>query len=276
MENLKVTELDNSWVDSSKPTISISEVIGMIREPFDSKAVAEKTKAKHYDIEGDQYYHKSVEEILEMWESKGAVSREYGKRLDDYIGIRMNGTEDELEMYKLDYDYDADERLKRITGAFENFYENAEKSELKFVGRELTMYYDMGDFYVKGRTDALFEKDKLHVIDWKSNENIPTTTTRFTNKMLGAAKEYDDIDGVAYTIQTYFYKLCLMSHNYLGRELSESDITTSVVNLNGKESSGNLYTVVKPLVAFDKSKLEAIFTFAYKKKNLLKKINENK
>ena len=39
------------------------------------------------------------EEIKAIWENKGAESRAYGSLLDDYIGIKLTGTAEELEMY---------------------------------------------------------------------------------------------------------------------------------------------------------------------------------
>ena len=65
--------------------LSISQVLGMLVEPFDSKGVAQKTHDKHFNNPESQYYQMSVEQIMEAWSAKGAESCKYGSLLDDYI-----------------------------------------------------------------------------------------------------------------------------------------------------------------------------------------------
>ena len=83
----------NKSIDRTLPTISISSVLGMIQEPFDQEAVAEKTFNKYNNDPTSQYYQKSIKEICDMWSAKGAESCKYGSLLDDYIGLNLNNQE---------------------------------------------------------------------------------------------------------------------------------------------------------------------------------------
>ena len=70
---------DNSFVDKTLPTTSISTILSMLQEPFDQKGVAEKTFNKRFNDPTSEYYQMTVEEIIEKWEDKAATSRRYGK-----------------------------------------------------------------------------------------------------------------------------------------------------------------------------------------------------
>ena len=113
MEEVKIN-FDNSFVEESKYKVSISAILTSLAQPFDQDGVAQKTYNKHYENPESIYYHKTVNEIKEMWEAKAAASRDYGKKLDDYIGACLVGTEDDMLIYKLDYDVEIDERLKGL------------------------------------------------------------------------------------------------------------------------------------------------------------------
>ena len=86
-------DFSNDWVDKSLPYISISQILGLLSEPFDRDGVAQKTFDKNHNDQESQYFNKTKDEIIAMWEAKGAESRRYGKLLDDYIGVVLEGTE---------------------------------------------------------------------------------------------------------------------------------------------------------------------------------------
>ena len=57
-----------------------------------------------------------------MWSAKGAESCKYGSLLDDYIGLNLTGTSEDIEMYKLDNDVDGDERLSGLIKSLSGIY----------------------------------------------------------------------------------------------------------------------------------------------------------
>jgi hypothetical protein len=269
-------DFSSSWVDKNAPYISISQVLGLLGEPFDSDAVAEKTYEKNYNNPDSIYYQRTKQEILEMWEAKGAESRKYGQLLDDYIGANLDGTEEDMEMYKLDNDIDSDARLSGLVKSFDQFNEMMTKNypHIKFVAREKTLYYQCGDFLVKGRFDALLYnelKKKFIVIDWKSSGSIDTEPNKWTKNLLGPAKMFPALNYYTYTMQCDFYKTALLAH-YLPPTFTPDDIEIYIVNLPGKPVNGeNYYGVHKEAFSYNKMLMDQIFTFGYKKNELLKK-----
>ena len=71
------------------------------------------------------------------------------------IGIVLEGNEDDKDLFYLDNDVDGDERLKTQVKAFDEFMDDLPE-HIVFVAREVTLYYKIGEHYVKGRFDALF------------------------------------------------------------------------------------------------------------------------
>ena len=259
-------------IDKSLNTLSISATLGLIAKPVDQEAMLEKTYNKHYNNPESEYYHLSKDEIKAIWEAKGAASRQYGSLLDDYIGIKLTGTETDLEMYKLDNDVDGDERLKGLISSFENFWSVLTKSgDMEFIAREKTIYYKIGDTYIKGRFDALFRNKrtgKWVIIDWKSSKSIDYKNV--WEKLLGPAKMYDNCNHVTYTMQGYFYKTALIYSEYLPEGTTEDDVEFLIVQLPGFIVEGDRdFKIHKPAFKYSKDFMDRIFEFAIKKNTLL-------
>lgn len=273
------TEIIFSKVNENDETLSISNVLGLIQEPFDQIGVATKTYNKHFNNTNSEYYQMTVEQICEKWAAKGAASCHYGSLLDNYIGYNLNGQEDELELFELDYDRDGDERLKGLCDSFDNFVNEylAEHPELVFVTREKTVYYKVEEGkYIKGRFDALFyNKETGHylIVDWKSSGTVDKKCSPWTGKLLGPAKEYDALNWNTYTMQVYFYKTALEQMGYLPEG---SIVDCVIVQLPGTivaESNKN-YCVHNPAFVYDLDYMKRLFVYAYKKNALLNKKNE--
>ena len=259
-------------IDKSLKTLSISATLGLIAKPVDQERMLENTYNKHYDNPESQYYHMSKEEIKAVWEAKGAASRQYGSLLDDYIGARLTGTDADMEMYKLDNDIEGDERLKGLVSSFDNFYSLLMKSgDMEFIAREKTIYYKVGDYYIKGRFDALFRykrTGKWVIIDWKSSKSIDYSNK--WEKLLGPAKQYDNCNHITYTMQGYFYKTALIYSEYLPAGTTEDDVEFLIVQLPGFElEEGRNFKIHKPAFKYDKEFMDKIFDFAIKKNMLL-------
>ena len=254
-------------------------MLGMLSEPFDSQGVAQKTFDKHYNDESSQYFHKSVEEIMDMWAQKGKTSCHYGSMLDDYIGINLTQTPDDLELWKLDNNYDYDERLHAHCDAFDNFYHTlVESGEWEFVDREKTVYLRVGDYYIKGRFDALFKNKrtgKFVVFDWKSSGTIDKKETPWTKKLLGPAFQYPALNYYTYTMQLFFYKKALIESKYLPEGMTEDDVNVMIVNLPDHiiESAGKNYETHRPAFPYDSELMDRIFNFAVRKNELINKKN---
>lgn len=288
----KELNFDNLEIDKSLPTISISTILSMIAEPFNRDKVVDLTYNKHYNNPESQYYHKSKDEIVEMWEAKGAVSRHYGQMLDDYIGNVLTGTQDSIKLFKLDNNYDNDERLKGLCSSFDNFYSVLSTSgDTEFVDRERTVYYkveipnpDNNDeilsYYVKGRFDALFynkRTNKYIVVDWKSSGSIDKKTTPWTKKLLGPMNKFPELNWYTYTTQLYFYKKTLIA-NYLPEGTNEDDVMVLIVNLPGKiiTESGMDFGVHYPAYKYDSLLLDQLYNYAIIKDYLNSKIKKEK
>lgn len=290
MNYMEKINFSNDWVDKSIPIISITEILNFLEHPFDSHLVAEKTFEKHYNNPESEYYHMTVEQIIEKWSNKGSESCRYGSMLDDYIGIILTGTDNDMKLYKLDNAYDYDERLKGLCDSFDNFYALMMKSgDVEFIDRERTVYLKttitnsqtstQEDYYVKGRFDALFynkRTNKYIIIDWKSSGSIDKVPSKYTGKFLGPMYQYPELNYYRYTNQLHFYKKALLE-GYLPKGTQEDDVVVMIVNLPGKliKESGQNYMTHLAGMKYDSFLLDRIFNFGIQKKILETKM-ENK
>ena len=265
----------NKNVDRSAPAISISAVLGMIQEPFDQMGVAQKTYDKHFNNPESQYYQKSIEEICEMWSAKGAESCKYGSLLDDYIGMNLLNQELELKLWKLDNNYEYDERLLAHCNSFDDFYKLVMASgDTEFIDREKYVYLKVDDFYIRGRFDALFRNKrtgKWIVIDWKSSGSIDKVPNKWTKKLLGPACKFPALNYYTYTMQLYFYKKALIEGGYLPEGTSYDDVTVMIVNLPDHiiKESGKRFATHNAAFEFDNEFMNRLLNFAVQKQRLL-------
>ena len=272
---MKIDFTRNSDVTSFALSISISKVISLIAKPADQEKMLENTYNKHFNNPESEYYQLSKEQIKEIWENKGAASRRYGSLLDDYIGIVLTESKNELELYKLDNDVDGDERLSGLLSSFDNFYERLSQSgDMEFIDREQTLYYKIPDtnYYVKGRFDALFRNKrtgKWVIIDWKSSKSIDVSNK--WEKLLGPAKLLDNCNYNTYTMQGYFYKTALVNGGYLPEGTTEDDVEFLIVQLPGFNIPGtdDNFKIWKPAFKYEKDFMDKIFEYAMKKYELL-------
>ena len=280
----------NTNIDRTLPKLSISNALDMLFTPFDSEAVAQKTYDKHFDNPQSEYYHMSVNQILEKWSEKGATSCHYGSLMDDYIGHILTGSENDVRLFKLDNGYEYDERLKGLCDSFDNFYSVLSKSgDTEFIDREKYLYLKVRspltneDMYIYGRFDALFKNKrtgKYILIDWKTSGTIDKIPNRWTAKMLGPLFKYPQLNWYRYTLQLYFYKQALIETGYVPEGTNPDDIVVMIVNLPGtiiKETNTN-YQIHNGAMPYDANELNTFYRFAITKYAMVKedkKLDEN-
>lgn len=276
-------DFSNINVNKALKKISISNALDTLFTPFDTVGVATNTYNKHFNNPDSEYYHMTVEQIMEAWSAKGRTSTHYGSLLDDYIGSILTGTENERRLFKLDNGYDYDERLHGLCDSFDNFYSVLSKSgDTEFIDREKYLYLKVKDpvsgedIYMYGRFDALFRNKrtgKYILIDWKSSGTIDKVASKWTKKMLGPMYKYPQLNWFRYTLQLYFYKQALLEGGYVPEGTKPEDIIVMIVNLPGKiipEVNMN-YQTHQGAMPYDPNMLYQFYDFAITKINLLKK-----
>jgi len=276
-------DFSNVNINKALKKISISTALDTLFTPFDTEGVAANTYNKHFNNPQSEYYHMTVEQIMEVWSAKGATSTHYGSLLDDYIGSILTGTDNDRRLFKLDNGYDYDERLHSLCDSFDNFYSVLSKSgDTEFIDREKYLYLkvkdpDTGeDMYMYGRFDALFRNKrtgKYILIDWKSSGTIDKVANKWTKKMLGPMFKYPQLNWFRYTLQLYFYKQALLEGGYLPEGTSPDDIIVMIVNLPGKiiEDVGTNYQTHTGAMPYDNNIMNTFYKFAIQKTNLMKK-----
>ena len=98
--------------------------------------------------------------------------------------------------------------------------------------------------------------------------------------MLGPARIFPALNWYTYTLQLYLYKAALLA-NYLPKGTNPDDIEVYIVNLPGKPvyqenigkdvNNAKYFAIHAPAFAYDKTIIDNIFNFAFKKNELLEK-----
>ena len=255
-----------------RPIISVSKMEEYLCEKFDAEKMAGICAQKGAENPDYKYAGMTAQEILSMWTSKADESKRYGTLLDEYTMNVFEKDADELELWKLDNNFDADERLKSNCTGFDEFWTDLQAYGYEYVGREIRLYRqtESGNV-VTGRADCLFRHaslGNLFIVDWKTTEEIKTSS--YGKKMKGPAFLYDDCDHDKYTIQTQTYKNSIVHEYGIG---TEQTVNCCVVNLLRQRdpSLGKFYKLYKESRPFDHKTLDDIIDFAVKKRALIAK-----
>lgn len=271
----RVNEERFATIEGRHP-ISVSNIQTFISEEFDKEATAKKCEEKGRTNPNYKYAGMTAQQIIDMWEAKAEESKRYGRLLDEYTDFRLNNKNDELELWKLDNNFDYDERLKANCTGFEEFYRDVQSYGFQYVGRELTVYGESAEGnIVVGRIDCLFQNPatgKLFIVDWKTTDEIKTSS--FGKKMKGAAFMFDDCDHSKYTIQVQVYKYDIVNTYHLA---TEENVNCCIVNLlKQRDATLNnaLYKIFKEARPFDGSVISNIVDFSVKKRALIRQHKE--
>ena len=250
-------------------TMSVSKLIEYMHKEFDKEGVAKKCFEKGFDDPKSKYYQMTQQQILESWEATATKSRSYGSKIDSYIEIFLTKPE-KLDSWKLDNNYDYDDRIKNLCKGFEEFYNVlTEKTDYKYVCREEKMFIKSNktDEWINGRFDCLFYSKKLNkylVIDWKTSGSIDKENK--WEKMLGPLYEYDACNLNEYTIQIQMYKKAL-SEVYELAPPENIDVYICKFSIEPNEF-GNHFQLYNQGFEYDSKKLDDIIEFAYKKSRM--------
>lgn len=247
---------NKKWDFYKKYPYSISSIVEKLKPEFDKQVAAERTHKKYFWNNKSEYYQKSVEEILTMWENKSAVGRMNGKVLDHFIGMILedNATSEEITKYMGTLEHAALNKCKMWLRFYDQYLgPNAGENKIEFLGRELCMCDDK--YGVNGRLDALFGfKNNILVIDWKNTENI-STKCPFEN-MNGPLYKYEKTDLNSYTMQLYGYVYMLRTDYGL--------TINQIIPLLVQVGMYSMYTY-SPVIPYSDSLVQECFAYAIEK-----------
>lgn len=264
--------------------ISVSKITDFVTEPFDKEESAKKCAEKGERDPEYKYAGMTAEQIIEKWDENASVSRRYGMLLDEYAENVFEKSPAEIALWKLDNNFDNDERLKNNCTGLDEFKKDLEGFGFVYVGREITVYNEVkkstgeNDYVSTGRIDCLFAhpaSGKLFIVDWKTTDNI--TTEGFRGKLMkGPACVGQDCDMGKYTVQLYNYKHSMI--DTYGIVEKPDDVLVIICNLLKERDpeTGKLYKIFKENFPYDKLIIEAIIEFSVQKRELLKMTEKEK
>ena len=250
-------------------TMSVSKTIDYMHKEFDREGVAKKCSDKGFNDPGSKYYQMTPEQIIASWEAKAAESRMYGSMMDNYIGTYLTEPDD-IESWKLDNNYDYDQRIKGLCAGFEQFYDViTNKTDYKYVCREEKMFIKSNktNEWINGRFDCMFYSEKLNkflVIDWKTSGSIDKENK--WEKMFGPLYDKDACNLNEYTIQIQMYKKAL-SEVYEIAPPENIDVYICQFSIDQNDTGTN-FLLYKEGFEYNSFLLDNVIEFAYKKSRI--------
>ncbi len=177
--------------------VSGTAFVGMFKEKFDSKGMAEKT-AKKRGI--------SVEEVLAEWDFKGGISRTKGTLLHAFAENYWMNKIFPVDELKYEEQYPTIiERYNECKRMFLEFYEDA-SINLFPVAMELVV--GDAELGIGGMVDCLFWNNKTksyEIWDYKTNKEIGMFS-KYKKRMKAPINFLHDCEFEAYSIQLNLYK----------------------------------------------------------------------
>lgn len=267
-----IKKINDEQFKNVSSIISVSKMLDFLARKFDAEKQALICEEKGKTDSKYKYAGMTAAEIMEQWSSKAAESMKYGRLLDTYAGLSFKDTSltESLEVWKLDNNFDYDDRLKNNCTGFDEFVADMTAYGYEYVGREMTVYLrtENGNV-VTGRLDCLFRNPsngRFLIVDWKTTDDIKLSG--FGNqKFFGPGMDIDDCDMSKYTTQLHIYKEALCNTYGLGKP---DDISVAVVNLRKEaEANGRHYLLYKENFQFKSKRLHDFVDFAIKKRALL-------
>lgn len=253
-----------------KKTLSVSKLNEYLKEPFDEITMAENCYQKGLKDPTYKYAGMNVNEILTQWHDKANESKHYGRLLDEYTDLLFNKKDNDLELWKLNNNFNNDNRLNNYCKGVEQFIDFIIlNTNYYYVGREIPIFYEnKNGNKINGRLDYLLYDDNTDsyiIIDWKTTENI-TIKNKYNKHLLGPAYMLDECDMNLYTIQLFIYKLALVNTYKL---TTANKISTYVCNLLRDSDNNKYYKLYKPNFIYNEDLLNKFIEFGNNKLKLL-------
>jgi hypothetical protein len=257
---------------NGRSIISVTKIPEYVSTPFDKEGQAKACEQKGKEDPNYKYAGMTAAEIIESWDNKSSESRRYGSLADEYTEQRFEKTPEEMEIWKLDNNFDYDERLKGNCTGFDEFIADLAAFGYEYAGREITVYGQTeNNNIVVGRIDCLFfnpAQQKFFIVDWKTTDEIKTESFR-NKRMKGPAFSLEDCDLSKYGLQVQTYMSDLINTYRLA---DEQHVTCCIVNLRREaDGPGNKhYIIYKPKNAFSSKLINDVVDFSIKKRELEK------
>lgn len=256
--------------DLFKKTLSVSKLNEYLKESFDEITMAENCYQKGLKDPTYKYAGMSVNEILTQWHDKANESKHYGRLLDEYTDLLSNKKDNDLELWKLNNNFNNDNRLNNYCKGVDQFIDFIIlNTNYYYVGREIPIFYEnKNGNKINGRLDYLLYDDNTDsyiIIDWKTTENI-TIKNNYNKHLLGPAYMLDECDMNLYTIQLFIYKLALVNTYKL---TTANKISTYVCNLLRESDNNIYYKLYKPNFVYNENLLNKFIEYGNNKLKLL-------
>lgn len=179
--------------DTEKHYKSVTTVIGLIEEEFETEAIAKAIENQNDDKKNQKYIGMSKNRIVDYWQEINDEANEYGTSVHELI---------ETYIMKNKWYFPKDEKEKKILSEFNKL--NLELGRECYPERVLFSE----EYEIAGTTDLLvdIDDDFFEIGDWKTNKKINFYSS--FKKTLKPPFEYlQDCEYVVYTLQLSIYAL---------------------------------------------------------------------
>jgi ATP-dependent exoDNAse (exonuclease V) beta subunit len=179
------------YIEGVQTKTSVTTMVHHFFPHFDAKRIAPMTQRKNYNNSKSQYYQKSVDEIIDMWEENRNSAALAGTKLHKSIENFYNNEDPQND--SIEYEY------------FLNFHRDF--NDLVPYRTEWEIYHE--DHNIAGSVDMLFENPDgtLQIYDWKRSKEI--SHVNGYDKGTGPVSHMDHCNYNHYSLQLNIYKFIL-------------------------------------------------------------------
>lgn len=181
--------------ETGKRYTSVTRVISMIEEEFDTESVATAISLQADDDpkKNPTYIGMTKDRIVSYWQEINDAANEYGTRVHEIV---------EKYLVAKKWYFPEDEFEKKVIAA----YEALNIDEGKFMWPERILFSE--EYELAGTTDALIDIDDVFfdVGDWKTNKEF-NYFSKYGKMLLKPFDHLQDCQFVVYTIQLSTYAL---------------------------------------------------------------------
>jgi hypothetical protein len=180
--------------DTGKKYVSVTKIIGMIEEHFDTEGVAKSIEAQSDDKKQKKYIGMSKDQIIEAWQTINDEANEYGTKVHEIV---------ETYLLKKKWWFPEDEFEKAVIKA----YEDLKVDEGREMFAERIMFAE--DYELAGTADLVIDIDDTYfdIGDWKTNKEFNYFNKFGFKTLLKPFEHLQDCQYSVYTLQLSTYAL---------------------------------------------------------------------